>query len=1506
MPQEKLNGGNGEKKIFKAAVVDADQLVAGQARDIGDAKMSESKDQLGQNRIRKFARRIWQQNLMEGYYRNREIQKARKDIIENKNLYHGEAEIANQAQNTNLHKESMDAIVERFTSEYENEMLRQEERDSREKAGAPLNTAIKDLIKKYAATPTMDKAAFEEEKKRIIRTHNPEYAKEDSLYADNLFDIANEVKQAVAQGEKLDQMDFEVNLTFGKARESLNTEGKKTTLDKLFGDNKFGKAIAQNAILSGAVAGAYSITKSLTMNYGKRAAKWFGFGAGLAAGAVVEGVKENARVNRERSQNMRENAKGMKFTDPDMERREEMAKNLYETKNATAIISELDGDLSLMKAGNVSEADMQSAFGRISELEARIRLGDAQKIDLISYDHYGSVEKDRMKIALRLAEIKVAIRKETASNPKAFMNGASYDDFIEGRTAHQENLFSKGDIAAKDKIFSQLKTRRIIRKMGQTVLMGAAMSFAAQELWALGTSRDGVIEGGAKSIYNHFSDESNHGADLHKNATALEALRRNLFGESPRMPTEHMHEAIMGATHIELPDGADIIDNGNGTYDFVRDGVVISNDIPLSFDSNGNLSPESIALLNKDDIYTDFYKIHDPEGKIDGNGAKNPSEWVEQHKDSMHRIHRHFMGNNTPMVDNPDYPGDPRHRFGSDLNELRADWGGVNNTGVTENGDYAFNVHRMTDDGSFQGDSSVAAHKQMLDGNLKMLLSVSKDSQQYVFEVDVDKYGNAIVDKNSEIGKMLFTTDASGHAVYTGVYAEIAHMNADVTYPDGGQDMDILATHIGDDAAKIPHDDVPYVTFDLPDDTDYDPPYPIPIVPRRPLERGEYGEAKKGDKDGKILDPERPMPYGYNEKLKSYYTDLKKFRNNEANIKKLEERISADPVLKAKYSHVLKNLGKLRNFEFLTGKDKAEIDRRHRFYNKRYSSKKPIALSEFVALEIGRVNRQIENVILEESKVGEKPFDKKFYEKSPLIKGLNDCKEVVIVLDDPVGDSVLMVPAINSLQLYFKNNGINKEIRIVSKQKKLLSSLENQLGGNVKIYDLKEAQDYFSKNNVSDRFVLNTNKTLDDYSMFGISKTDSKDLSKVMSVDWASWTKEEYPGEPGKLTKYDMMPARVARNFELMLGQKLYENINEVDNFIDKGPKFDSESKEIKTKYNIKDGEKIFTISAGSSVTPKEYEPDKWRKVIEGIIAKNPSAHILFLDDPDTARREKYGKMVDSLSSSGVNISRANEGMDKMNTIMSMSDYVLTPDTGLGHYAGALGKPTVMLFLSDPVLWSTPGAIRAMHPKAYETYKRGSGSYDRAWDKDSRDSYFVKDGGVLVGMSDLDPEVIVNKINKEEIKKGEPKTAKKKKVVKKTTKSKTEAKGTKSEKMTQAEFSNEMEKAFKDILSKEDNATIEKFSVNFEGDRIVGHTELKAKNSLGGKPVIDLDIMSDGKDFVFNKKGNKIRANSLARGSVNEAVAGIPDKIKEVLEKKYKQKIDSISIEGGEIKLNFE
>ena len=121
--------------------------------------------------------------------------------------------------------------------------------------------------------------------------------------------------------------------------------------------------------------------------------------------------------------------------------------------------------------------------------------------------------------------------------------------------------------------------------------------------------------------------------------------------------------------------------------------------------------------------------------------------------------------------------------------------------------------------------------------------------------------------------------------------------------------------------------------------------------------------------------------------------------------------------------------------------------------------------------------------------------------------------------------------------------------------------------------------------------------------------------------------------------------------------------------------------------------------------------------------------------------------MVDQLvADKGYKISRVNEGLDKINTIMSLADLVITPDTGLGHYGSALGKPSIMFSLGDPVRWSTTMTKRVMHEKAIESYKLGRGTYEKAWGSD-KNEYYVEDDGKKVGASDIDPQRILNKVD---------------------------------------------------------------------------------------------------------------------------------------------------------------
>jgi hypothetical protein len=346
---------------------------------------------------------------------------------------------------------------------------------------------------------------------------------------------------------------------------------------------------------------------------------------------------------------------------------------------------------------------------------------------------------------------------------------------------------------------------------------------------------DNLIKGAFKSEKN-----------LSTNATALEGLRRFITGDSPRLPFGTGHEMILGNTHMQLPDGVTINPNPDGTCDILRDGKIISDNVKLNFTPNGDLTDASKDLLAKDKILTTFAQTG---GKVTEHIKMKAEEYVNKHPELTTKIHREWMGNNTPMYPDPDHPG---HLLGADLNELRTQFGGINNTGIDAKGNFVFNVQHMTNDGSFQdGLSPVMAHDEMKKGGLTLLLSVTRGLQHTVFKVPIDANGNAIIDPKSAIGQMMFQ-NVKGHAVFTGQFAEIGHLRG--LAPDGGENMQILGTHIGTGHPGEAIEDIikdtttPNVKLDAPADWDYEVPFPIPIGARRPLEKGTYREEKTNDK----------------------------------------------------------------------------------------------------------------------------------------------------------------------------------------------------------------------------------------------------------------------------------------------------------------------------------------------------------------------------------------------------------------------------------------------------------------------------------------------------------------------------------------------------------------------------------------------------------------------------------------------------------------------------------
>ncbi|MEK7144624.1 MAG: glycosyltransferase family 9 protein [Patescibacteria group bacterium] len=1317
MSIEKSSGGVPEKKEKKKVVlVDVEDIREQAVHEAAERAMTESKEN-SSGFLNFFKKRIWKHGLAHEYYRQKEVARAREAIRKNEDIYAAEQ---NPAIEKTAHEEAMVAIVERFSQEYketlhtgETRRALKDEKGNVNPLKDELSREISHLVREYASGK-LDDDNFNEARKTMFNGLSAKTGgRADAMYANNLLEIARQARMAVEHGTALEALDLDFEIVLGKAKSSVGTEANYNMVDKAI--EVLRKSPIGTLVNESTLAAGVAIASAVTLGLGRRvltskAAAWATFGASAVLAGAFTGIAENKRFKEDRKQHARERAQGRTW-DENSPRRAEMETFSYEMRGAQELTSKLHEALYAPSGEKrvLTPEQLESAIGELADIEARIQLNDREKIDLVSYSDPAKVERERLNLDIARAKAKVDMRNlEAAANLPA---GKSVDEMlalaIEARTA--ELVGGRGGIAERNDLFNKMKSKRAWRAATIGFVGGLAAGTVGQEIGALFNDQQ-----------TGLAERAVPGA----NATVLEHFRQLITGDTP--PVGPLHEIIVGNGKVQLPESMTLVasNTNGGGYILMHGKTALAEGI--QFTKDGVLDAESAKMLGEHGILTTSTVEQIQQTT---KGIVGTKQYVEEHPELTKRVQRKLWYDNDT----------PKPVF--DKNELKLWWGGAKNMGIDANGNYSFSIKQMLPGGSYHGNLSANAGELAKEGKLRMLFSISADTQSRPISVPIDADGTVHIDPNSETGKLLFKT-VNGKAQFLGRFAEVAQVMS--SHNDADQ-VRILATYEGKGVPQIATEvpklvPSPRTVFGAPP-SDFDLPPVLPIFGRKPLE-----PVMRPSKD------KESYGYGYYEGRKRGFTDLSIYRNGSESLAMLEQRVRNNKKLGPKYSYVFERLDQLNTFDGLPEENKKRIKDNHEHYNDRYQAN--ISLEEFLEREKERSRHQIENIAIEEAKVGERPFDKSFYHESPLLKGLERAEEVVICFDEAIGDAVLTVPVIDVLTKYLQQNKQSKKLVLITKHDKLLASLTEQYK-NLTILNPRSTKTYFSTHREPNRFVINASKSFDQYDMLGLTPEKVTDPSNVLSVDWESWQEEEYPVSAGKKVRYYTIPARIARNFEVMLGQRLYKDINAVDHFIERGKNFETESDVIKKKYNIAPDAKLFVISAGASVTPKEYSPKKWKEVISGIAGKFPNAQFLLLDDPNPKRRERYGTMVDALMKRGVKISRADEGMDKMNTVMSMADYVLTPDTGLGHYAGALGKPTVMLFLADASLWSTPGSRPVRHRIANQMYYRNKKLFAPAWSQQGsytgnqgtgEHEYFVNDGGILVGASDIDPKEVLNKI----------------------------------------------------------------------------------------------------------------------------------------------------------------
>lgn len=790
---------------LRVAFIDNSQAIDDQAIDAGEAKMTADKESL--KGFSGFLKKIWKHNLARNYYRQKEINTARQQILESGNLFAA----AEGSQDEFIAEQ--EAIVDRFMADHA-EMIHQEAGESRRVIGETpedkiFSDSLRNLIDKFVAGE-INETELEEEKVRLLNSL-PDFDDKNGRLkvgcADNLLAIAKQAKQSLNHQSGLAKLDYDLEIIVGRAVSGVRTEAKYNKVDRILeklGKTKIG-ALINESTLGLAVAAATATAVSLGQTAGQMAARALG---GLGLGALLTGglaaMRESQELKRERKQHSREMAQGKRFKKDDV-RRQEMEKFNYKTIKSVDILSGLE--INFNEADTDNQAEIKQVVTNLADLEARIRLSDQQKIDLIAFSNLTNVEQERLELDLARARLKVTLRRLADHDKLNFVDG-NLDDYLNSliEAKKQELLGGDNGITEKDRLFNKMRKARMVSTGINAAGIGFAVGLAFQEAASFFRSdQQGLIEGAIKG---------RQPTSGHQSVTLLEKARAMIFGQPKLQQAQEL--VRIGDHQFKVPVGTEIRPEADGEFSIFSGGKKLIGDLRLT---NGQLSAESQADLAKHGI-----NWLTQENRVAGSlGAQ---EVIEQNKKNFTNIVRRLW-----------YDNDTKS---FDKNELRVFWGGKYGSGLDQDGNILLNMQKMAPDGSYHtlaGQKLSADAQQLIkNGGLKLLLSLSKGTQNQVIEIPINSDGLAVIPKGS-LAASLFS-HANGVTKFTGQFMEVAQTMGSVE--NGAEAVRILATQVGQgipDGSTIINEIVH--SIDIPAVTTWEVPPIIPIMGRRPLEPAE-------------------------------------------------------------------------------------------------------------------------------------------------------------------------------------------------------------------------------------------------------------------------------------------------------------------------------------------------------------------------------------------------------------------------------------------------------------------------------------------------------------------------------------------------------------------------------------------------------------------------------------------------------------------------------------------
>ncbi len=747
------------------------------------------------NSVKKSVFEYRAESIKQGLIRRYEI-----EIFEK--LKTGDAELQKELQAA-AEAEILEAHTEIYQTEENKEV------------GEKFNRAVQILLTQFVKGQ-INKEEFIQNKDELINTflkENRNIFNKHEFVTDNLLELAEQIKAIGNHERALTNIDKIAKIQILRIKSALKTEADYTVVDKIV--DYLRKHNSLNWINPTTVAVALGYLYSASQFVGGGAARMGLVGALGTAGATgtvalaFGMIRKNQELKSNYAIHTRQMALGGEIR-RGSKIREAMEQFRIETLSARDITEQIN---KLLEKKDLSDEEYEILLNLATDIRARTRLADTETLDLIGYSGLETMDSERKDMLIALIKAQKMLRDN-------FKDEGDFNEFLNDATEARMIQLQK-EISEKSQEFQRWKAKAMLKSGAQAAAIGIAAGFAMHELigW----------------YYREFGAIENIGKET---ITPLTALKRYITGERPMMSLSETDIYQLGkGGSIKLPKGVALIKNKDGSFGLFNsvDKEILINYLHCKDD--GELTTESMRKLQDLGINVLAAKKQVVETVLESKTVS--SEDIITGKGGrisnlFERVYRNIW-----------YDNDTPRRF--DLNELRLWWGGRGNTGLTQNGDYIFDISQMTKGGSFHGSLRANVIEELKSGRLKLNLSMSRETQQYVASIPFNERGQAIIPKDSPLAKMFFE-NVDGRAVFRGRFAEVAQV---VNEKNGHDVVRILATYEGkgfdSTSVEIPKEIIKNFTanvLEIPREYIISPPPIIPIFRRQPLESLDEPKTK--------------------------------------------------------------------------------------------------------------------------------------------------------------------------------------------------------------------------------------------------------------------------------------------------------------------------------------------------------------------------------------------------------------------------------------------------------------------------------------------------------------------------------------------------------------------------------------------------------------------------------------------------------------------------------------